>query len=61
MRTTWQKYQANLSAAQRELRRAVERAGDTDLHRGHYCEAARRARAIRDEADAILRALDPAK
>lgn len=51
------KLKRNLSTARRELVRAVERAGDTDLRPGHYAEAARRARAVRDAADDLLRAL----
>jgi hypothetical protein len=47
-----------MTMAKRELVRAVERASTVDLRRGHYVEAARRARACRDAADDLIRVLD---
>lgn len=51
------KLKRNMSTARRELLRAVERAGDTELRPGHYAEAVRLTRAVRDAADDLLRAL----
>lgn len=59
MTTEWQKYQRNMSTARREIIRAVERASAVDLRPGHIAEATRLARAVRDEADALVRALTP--
>lgn len=52
------KLKRNLSTARREVRRAVERAAETELLPGHYAEARRGAEAVRDEADVLLRALE---
>jgi hypothetical protein len=51
------KFKRHLSAARREVRRAVERAAEVDLRPGHVAEARRRAEVVRDEADALVRAL----
>lgn len=51
------KFKRNLSAARREIRKAVERGAATDLRPGHYAEARRLAQQIRDEADALVRRL----
>lgn len=53
------KFKRHLTNARREMRRAVERASEVDLRRGHYAEARRRAQSVRDAADELLRSLDP--
>lgn len=47
-----------MTTAQRELRKAVERAQDTQLRPGHYAKAARRALALRDATNELLSVLD---
>lgn len=57
-RTEWQRYQRNLSTARREIRKATERAGNTELRHGHYAEAYRLALAVRDAASELLRLIE---
>lgn len=47
-----------ISAARRELLRSVERAAEVDLRPGHCREAARRARAVQEEAARLIATLD---
>lgn len=47
-----------LSAARRELLKAVDRASKVDLREGHYVEAIRRTEAVRDEAERLIQILD---
>lgn len=53
-----QRLQRHMTTAQRELRKAVERAQDTQLRPGHYAKAARRALALRDATNELLSVLD---
>jgi hypothetical protein len=46
-----------MTAARRELTRAVERASNVDMLIGHRKEAVRQTQAVRDAADELVRVL----
>lgn len=47
-----------LTAARREIVKAVERASAVDLREGHIAECKRRLNTIREEADRLIAILD---